>query len=342
MRSALIPLTLLLALGSPLGVGPARADDLAYGYTPAPGPGENPAILITPNRPVQSLYISIQAGAKTIELTKTNLAEGKQVRIEWPRDTKVTHADVFLRASYADGSVTESSVPIDYTFKGSLSIDLSHASADLEAKTVTVNVSAAVTSADIIAYGAHKAELDRSTIPLSGGPGALSVPFMGDPGEVVLLDVTLKNDGAYAGFTYSPWFLDIPHEDVLFNSDSAEITADQVYKLQATLEQLNDVVDKYGSVVPVKLYIAGCTDTVGDAGHNSELSGRRADAIARWLRGAGFRYPIYTYGFGESLLAVQTGDSVDNQANRRALYMVGANPPPAGSGIPGVGWRAVK
>lgn len=329
---------LLLGIAAPN----VLADDLDYGYTPAPGPGENPAILITPNRPVASLFISIEAGTKKIETTKKNLAEGVQIRVEWPRDTKVTHADVFLRANYSDGSVTENTIPIDYTFKGQLSVDLSHASADISAKTLTVSVSAAVTEADIVAYGAHKAELDRSTIRLSAGPGTISVPFVGDPAEVVILDVTLKTDTAYAGFTYSPWFLDIPHEDVLFASDSADITADQTYKLQATLAQLNDVVDKYGEMVPVKLYIAGCTDTVGDSGHNGELSGRRADSIARWLRAAGFSYPIYTYGFGESLLAIPTGDGEDNAANRRALYMVGANPPPAGSGVPAVGWRAVK
>lgn len=320
----------------------AIADDLNYGYIPSPGPTENPAILITPNRTVSSLYITIDAGSKHIETTKKNLAEGVQVRIEWPRDTKVTHADVFLRATYTDGSVTENTVPIDYTFRGQLSVDLSHASADISAKTVTVNVSAQVTQADIVAYGAHKAELDRSTIPLSAGPGTITVPFVGDPAEVVILDVTLRTDSAYAGFTYSPWFLDIPHEDVLFASDSAEITADQVYKLTATMEQLNDVVDKYGEMVPVKLYIAGCTDTVGDSGHNSDLSARRADAIARWIRANGFKYPVYTYGFGESLLAIPTGDGEDNAANRRALYMVGANPPPAGSGVPAVGWRLVK
>jgi outer membrane protein OmpA-like peptidoglycan-associated protein len=102
---------------------------------------------------------------------------------------------------------------------------------------------------------------------------------------------------------------------------------------------LQDVVEKYGSMVPVKLYIAGCTDTVGDAGSNAELSQRRARAIASWLRGHGYDKPIFTWGFGESLLAVQTGDNVDSAVNRRALYMVGANPPPAGSGVPAVGWR---
>ena len=178
-------------------------------------------------------------------------------------------------------------------------------------------------------------------MPVSVDDGKVVVPFVGDPADVVLLDVTLRNSSAYAGFTYSPWFLNIPHEDVLFASDSAEITADQAYKLDATKAQLEDVVDKYGGIVPIKLYIAGCTDTVGDGAHNRDLSARRAYAIARWLRANGFKYPIYTWGFGESLLAVNTGDEVDNQANRRALYMVGANPPPAGSGVPSVGWKVL-
>jgi len=91
----------------------------------------------------------------------------------------------------------------------------------------------------------------------------------------------------------------------------------------------------------VKLYIAGCTDTVGDAAHNRELSRKRARSIARWLREHGYDRPIYFHGFGESLLAVGTGDGVDEPRNRRVLYMVGANPPPAGSGIPGVSWSAL-
>lgn len=297
------------------------------------------SVLLTPTRQVANLFVSCDAGGKVYEFNKTNLAAGKQVRLEWARDPKVNHADCFVRASFADGNVTETEVPFDYTYKGNLSVDLSKASADIAAKTVTVNTSAPVNQAEIIAYGAHKAVIDQRTVPVGGGPGAVTVPFVGDPADVVLLDVTLRNETAYAGFTYSPWFLDIPHEDVLFPSDSAEILPDQAYKLEATLSQLNDVIDKYGAVVPVKLYIAGCTDTVGDSAHNKDLSLRRAQAIARWLRGHGYDKPIFYWGFGESLLAVQTGDNVDMQVNRRALYMVGANPPPAGSGIPGITWK---
>ena len=113
------------------------------------------------------------------------------------------------------------------------------------------------------------------------------------------------------------------------------------YIVKETLRQLQDVIDKYGDVVPVKLYIAGCTDTVGDPAHNRELSRKRARAIAVWLNGHGYDLPIYYHGFGESLLAIQTGDGVDMPANRRALYLVGAQPPPAGSGIPSVSWSSL-
>lgn len=317
----------------------AFAQDLQFGYVPSPKGDEKPAILITPGRTVKTLYVQVEVGGKTLEFTKSNVSAGTQARFEWPRDTRVTHADVFVRASFADGAVEEQNVPIDYTYQSMLKVDLTGASADISERTVTVKVSGDPTEAELVAYGAHKAELDRRTVSVSAEGGRVSVPFVGDPAEVVLLDVTLRNASSYSGFTYSPWFLDIPHEDVLFDTNSAEITPDQAYKLEATLHELEDVVDKYGSIVPIKLFIAGCTDTVGDAAHNRELSGRRADSIARWLRAHGFTHEIYTYGFGESLLAVQTGDSVDMQANRRALYMVGANPPPAGSGVPSVAWR---
>ena len=45
-------------------------------------------------------------------------------------------------------------------------------------------------------------------------------------------------------------------------------------------------------------------------------------------RGHGYDAPIYYYGFGESLLAVKTGDGVDESANRRVLYIVTSDVPP--------------
>lgn len=338
MRARSLLLTIALFAVSPR----ARAgEDLSFGYIPSPAPGEKPALLVTPARTLANIYVEISAGGKTFTFEKANLPAGKEQRFPWDRDTTVTSATALLRAEFSDGHVEQYEIPIDYSYSEKLSVDLSHARADVSARTLTVSVSTPVQSADIIAYGAHRAVLDQGTVPLSGGPGEIEVPWVGDPGDVVLLDVTVHGGNAWTGFTYSPWFLNIPHEDVLFETDKADIGTAETWKLEATLKQLEDVLDKYGEIVPVKLYIAGCTDTVGSADHNRDLSQARARAIAAWLRSHGYSKPIFYHGFGESLLAVPTPDGVDEAANRRVLYMVGANPPPAGSGVPSVSWSAL-
>jgi outer membrane protein OmpA-like peptidoglycan-associated protein len=164
---------------------------------------------------------------------------------------------------------------------------------------------------------------------------------VGDPKDVVLLEVELHSARAWAGFSYSPWMLNIPHDDVLFGTGRSEIPPDEESKLEAVLVQLNEVAEQYGSVVPVKLYIGGCTDTVGAGGANDQLSQRRARSIAAWFRSRGYEKPIFYYGFGERWLSVQTPDEVDNPANRRAVYIVAANPPPQSGDVPPARWLAL-
>ena len=335
LRRAMAALGFALSLAT---LSPAFAQDIDLGYVQAPGANEQPALFITPQKAVSSMEVTVTAGGQTYTFKKGALPVGKPVKLAWKRDTSVTEAVAAIVVEFVDGYVTEQSVEISYTYGGKLSVDLSRAHADVKARTITVRVSAPVESAEITAYGAKKAVLDKREVALSGGPGDVTLPWVGEAAEVVLLDVTLRGGPAWASFTYSPWFLDIPHEDVLFDTNSDVISSAQAYKLEATLRQLQDVIEKYGEVVPVKLYIAGCTDTAGDAAANRQLSDRRARAIARWLKEHGYDKPIFFHGFGESLLAVSTGDGVDEVRNRRVLYMVGANPPPASAGVPAVSW----
>jgi outer membrane protein OmpA-like peptidoglycan-associated protein len=336
MRPLLLCAWLALIGASP----PAAAADVDLGVQ-TPDGKLPPALLVTPKRAVRELHAEIVAGGRTYTFDHANVPEGKQLTLAWARDPKVTAAEVSLHIVYSDGFVDELTVPVEYAYASALAVDLSRASADLKKRTVKVRVSDRIERAEVTAYGAKKVVLDQREVEIGAGPGEIEVPWTGDAKEVVLLDVTLHSAAAYSGFTYSPWFLDVPHEDVLFDTNSDAIPAAEEYKLRHTLAELKDVLDKYGEVVPVKLYIAGCTDTVGDAGHNRDLSQRRARSIARWLRTNGYDRPIYYHGFGEGLLAVPTGDGVDEARNRRVLYMVGANPPPASAGVPSVGWTAL-
>jgi outer membrane protein OmpA-like peptidoglycan-associated protein len=269
------------------------------------------------------------------------MAAGEQAMVHWDRDPSATEALATIKVEFSDGYVEALQVPFQYSYGGALSVDLSGAEADLKKRTLRVSVTSPVERAEIKAIGAHKMILDERTIAVSGGPGEIEIPWVGDPAEVVLLDVTVHSASAWAGFTYSPWFLDIPHDDVVFETGKSVIGQDQAHKLVALQEELNDVVDKYGEVVPVKLYIGGCTDTVGSQSGNADLSRKRARAIGVWLREHGTKIDIFYHGFGERWLASPTGDEVENAANRRAVYMVGANPPPASAGVPGARWSSL-
>ena len=161
---------LLLALGG--SPRPAHAADLDFGYVPAPGPGEQPALLVaTMAKPISTLCVEIEAGGETYRFEESAPAVGRQLRLSWKRDPSVTSASAFVRAIYADGYVDELTIPVEYSYAGQLSADLSRAAADVDARTLTVQVTAAVERAEITAYGARKAILDQSVVPLSGGPG---------------------------------------------------------------------------------------------------------------------------------------------------------------------------
>jgi outer membrane protein OmpA-like peptidoglycan-associated protein len=329
----MLPLLLIASLAS--------AADLQFGYPNHLEGGDKPGLFITPPRAVGELDVECTQGDQVFHWNEQGLPGGATKKFFWERDPAHPSAECVIQARFADDTAEGIVLNLDFTYGASMSVDLGSASVDLDAMTVSIDVTAPVDRAELVAYGAGKEILSQREVGLGGGPGRVDIPWVGDPSEVVILEIKLWSGSSWAGFTYSPWFLDIPHEDVIFDTNSDRIGEDQEHKLQRTLTQLQEVVEKYGDLVPVKLYIAGCTDTVGSHAHNAELSRRRARSIGHWLRQHGFTYPVYYHGFGEQLLAVPTGDEVEESRNRRALYLVSSNPPPAGSGIPSAGWSAL-
>jgi outer membrane protein OmpA-like peptidoglycan-associated protein len=154
---------------------------------------------------------------------------------------------------------------------------------------------------------------------------------------VATIDVhATDTQGSWVGVQISPWFVNIPHEDVNFKTDRSDIEAGEAPKLEAAWAKLNEVLAKdaaHGRQHPgITLFIAGHTDTVGGAGYNLKLSQERARSIAGWFRKRGVRLPIAYEGFGESAPAVKTADNVDEPRNRRADYVLSDDPPSYGGG----------
>jgi outer membrane protein OmpA-like peptidoglycan-associated protein len=316
----------------------AMAGELSFGYSPSLDAGEKPMFSVTVPRAASTLWVVIEAAGESWEFEGADLKAGEEFQVHWPRDEAVVDAQASVRVTFLDGYVEAVVVPIQYSYAGRLSVDLGQAVADLAKRTLTVSVSQPLVRAELKAIGAHGVVLERADIQLQQGPGKVTIPWQGDPSEVVLLDVVLHTANAWSGFTYSPWFVDIPHDDVIFESGESTIRSGEAPKLDSLMVELSDLIDKYGRVVPVQLYIGGCTDTVGTAASNAVLSRARAKEIGGWLKAKGLNIPIFYAGFGERWLAIQTGDGVENALNRRAVYMVSANPPTKSAGVPATRW----
>jgi len=144
-------------------------------------------------------------------------------------------------------------------------------------------------------------------------------------------------DEHYIDQEYSAWYVPIPHEEVNFRTDSSDIDAPEVPKLDAAFGKIQEVLakDKAREHKNLTLYIAGHTDTVGNNAYNLQLSQRRAQSLARWFRGKGVRIPIAYDGFGETVLRVQMPDNTDEVRNRRADYIIADDAPP----MTGVGFK---
>jgi len=134
-------------------------------------------------------------------------------------------------------------------------------------------------------------------------------------------------DGAYKGIAIVPWSVSIPHEEVNFRRDSAEIDDSEKPKLEASFVKVNEAISAHKELGKITLFIAGHTDTVATAAYNFQLSRARAQAIALWFRRRGLKVPIAFEGFGESALLVKTADEVDEPKNRRVDYILSVDEP---------------
>jgi len=100
---------------------------------------------------------------------------------------------------------------------------------------------------------------------------------------------------------------------VLFRNDSADLGEHADRVIAALAEEARH--HKGAAIV-----VDGYTDTTGTPDHNLDLSRARAQAVADALMKEGINdRRIETHGFGETHLAVPTGDQVSEPRNRRVV-----------------------
>jgi hypothetical protein len=203
---------------------------------------------------------------------------------------------------------------------------------DLANRVVHFRLNKDADSASLQVFG-EKGELLGEQVELYNGAKAgtdlaISWPELPPGTENFRIDLKFTDVSEYwVGLTICRFSGMVPHEEVVFESGKWEIRPGEAPKLDAAIPKIIEMLErsKACSENDRALYIAGYTDTVGSVADNRELSRKRAHSIAQYLLANGLgdqKIQVYVRGFGEEALAVQTGDSVDEERNRRADYIV--------------------
>jgi outer membrane protein OmpA-like peptidoglycan-associated protein len=303
----------------------------------------NPGLILKMNQDAAELSVKVDCGGSHAG-HEGPARSGEVIKLELTPPVGTHACKGSLSGVFSDG--TEGSMPLSFTvtMHRPMVMSLVPGTLDLKAHALAVTMDRASSKVEITASGPKGAQVGYGLAP-GGGPANTPVhaEWGQTGGEVIKLHIrAFDTDGFWSELELVPWSYSIPHEDVVFATNSADIGSAEEPKLRTAMDDARGVLDKYGADVVIKLYVGGHTDTVGDPSKNQTLSMARAKAIAAWFKKSGFPGQIYYQGYGEGDLAVETGDEVDEPKNRRATYVLAARPPEAGGGSGDYGWQELK
>lgn len=303
--------------------------------------GQTPRLELVANEPLSKLIVRLtREDGHTVEegFGPTGRGQTVTMRLDHEPGRHRYQGEITL-AQGAD----ERRLSIDFETQvtSPLQVEVDRRQVDLEAGRLVVKASRPVSEVLITVHapgGAEPKQVRHAVSKPADEPFSVTFPVVADTAR---LDVKVTDvDGYYTGVSLLPWSLSIPHEEVAFARDKADIAASERPKLEGRLKLINEALARARSLGPVALYIAGHTDTVGEAVYNLKLSSARAAAIARHFRARGLRIPIFFEGFGEHSLAVATPDETDEPRNRRVDYILALEPPHLG-GAAEARWKSL-
>ena len=306
---------------------------------------KKPSLVLTVNVPANHIAVNLTCGESVAQFTGA-ARQGETIRIPIdvpPGQHQCTGA---LDAEFTDGTTGSMPLTFSVAVQAPIRMNVSAADLDLERGRLLVHLNQPIAQLDVDIFD----EQGESVASASRGPSStspLSIEWPPTSASVTRVKVTATGpSGLSTALDLFPWRYAIPHEDVVFPSGSSTIPPSETPKLEAAKREIDATLtrfagDRLGFEIPMQLYVAGFTDTVGNRVTNQTLSEARARSIARWFRANGFTRPIFVQGFGERGLAVATPDETEAPANRRAEYIIAAEPPSSADLPPGV-WLPLR
>ena len=293
----------------------------------------HPAIILKPGEKIKKVTITLlRSDGKKQTLVAKNLRAGRNKELQVKQENGQFGYTASFAIQWADRRKKPSTFDTEFelTRVGKLKVDISAEDIDLDARTLKCRINNPAKKLALEIFGEGGKRLDTVEEHFDAeAPGTNLELSWTDPGEDILFMTLRVTDiaGFYSGVKITPFSISIPHDEVEFVSGQHSIRASESPKLQKTMKHIREALDKHGTLLSLKLFVAGYTDTVGSRASNQDLSTRRARSIASWFRKNGLKIPIYYQGFGEDVLAKGTPDETEEAANRRALYLLASQKP---------------
>jgi outer membrane protein OmpA-like peptidoglycan-associated protein len=324
-------LTLAATVG--LRARPAAADGIKVELSTKVAQGQRPKVRLVATEPLQGLRVELNRGdGKLVTSAAASLGAGAAHELLLPGDAGRQHYEGRVTFT-ARGQAQESRLEFDAIVAPPLQAQIDKAKVNLADRRLEARLSRPAGKVLVRVLGATSAQVIAEvehdfTGQEAGAPLVVTWPAPSPPEDVGRIELRLADvDDFFTGVALSPWSVHIPHEEVNFATDSAAIAAAEEPKLGASLKLIADALGKHKSLGPIRLYVAGHTDTQGAAAYNVKLSQRRSQAIAAWFRKKGLRIPIFHEGFGEHAPLVATPDEKDEPRNRRVDYILAIEDP---------------
>lgn len=273
--------------------------------------------------------------------TRGSMDNGDVWSVDIPMPSRTTELGIRIDADYAgEAGYFEDAFEMTVFREMDFEVDLD--SFDADGRSFTMTMTQPAERVELTVRGDTGNIVAERVIPFEGEPAGtpLEVSWTQPPGEILTIDVkAVGTSGAWSSRQYVPWEVEFDAVFVHFASGSSEIPESDMPVLRARLAEILTTAERVSEWVEVKLYIAGYTDTVGSPADNQRLSESRARAIGEFFRAEGVSFPIFVQGFGESALAVQTADNVDEPENRRSTFILSTRAPGISSALPRAQWR---
>lgn len=304
---------------------------------------DQPMLILSTSEPLDDVTVTLRRGRSRESFDVGQLTRGRPAELTFDSSLGNHEWRAEISGQWNDRPF-DMSFTFDFELTEGLELTIPLERVDLDAHELTLTMSR---PADRVEYDVTSDEgvsIGSGAAPFNGEAGGtpLRVRWSQSPGVVLKITLTAYDTtGFWSQIELIPWSVEIPHEEIHFATGSDVIEESEMPKILSAYDELQLAVERYGRFVDINLYVGGYTDTVGSRSDNQRLSEQRARSIARAFSQRGFSFPIYYQGFGEDAPAVATPDSTDEVRNRRAMYILAAQPPLPSSHIPRSSWRPI-